>query len=51
MYKWLMMLMAFLFLGDVMPEFLGDVGAMSDYIVAMAVAFVAVPWIVAQFDS
>ncbi len=51
MYKWLMVLFGMYYLGDPELALLGSLTQYKDYLVAIAVAFFAMPWIVSQFDS
>ncbi|MGB5306075.1 MAG: hypothetical protein WBO06_10610 [Gammaproteobacteria bacterium] len=51
MYKWLLLLCGVYFLGDPELALLGSLTQYKDYLVAIAVAFFAMPWIVSQFDS
>ena len=51
MYKWMMILVGIYFLGDPELSLLGSLTQYKDYLVAFTVAFLAMPWIVSQFDN
>lgn len=51
MHKWFVALLALYFLGDPNLSYLEQVSGIKDFVVAIAVALVAVPWVVSQFDN
>jgi len=49
-HKWFVLLLGILLLGDTSLSLLDRLGELKEFIVAYAIAFAAIPWVVSQFD-
>jgi hypothetical protein len=50
MYKWLLALVAIIYLGDPTLSYLESIGEMKDLIVAAVISLLVMPWVVPHFD-
>jgi len=50
MYKWLLALVAIIYMGDPTLPYLELFGEMKDLIVAVVISLLVMPWVVTYFD-